>query len=114
MEYRLLKLRQLMTGWIQYFKLAKMKTLLHRIDEWTRRRLRAIRWKEWKKVKTKYNNLRKLGVKDWIAWEHANSRKKYWRISLSWVLTKTLTNQYWESQGFKSFSEYYSVVKVYT
>lgn len=114
MGYRLLKLKQLMTGWVQYYKLAQMKSLLIQIDEWTRRRLRAVRWKEWKKVKTKYKNLKSLGVTDWIAWEHANSRKKYWRISLSWVLTKTLTNQYWKNQGYKSFYDYYSEVKIYT
>ena len=48
MGYRLLKLKQLMTGWVQYYKLAQMKSLLIQIDEWTRRRLRAVRWKEWK------------------------------------------------------------------
>lgn len=113
MSLRLLKLKQLMTGWVQYFKYANMSKLLGKIDEWTRRRLRAIRWKEWKKPISKYKNLKKLGVKDWVAWEHANSRKMYWRIAGSWILTKTLTNQYWKEQGFKSFSEYYSVVKVY-
>ena len=114
MEFRILKLAQLMRGWVQYYKMADMKTLLDKLDMWIRRRLRAIRWKEWKKIKTKHDNLVQLGIHDSKAWEYANSRKKYWRIASSWVLTKTLTNQYWKYQGYKDFSSYYKVVKVNT
>ncbi len=111
MEYRLLKIKQLIQGWIQYFKLAEMKQLMTEIDKWTRRRLRAVRWKEWKKISTKHKNLVKLGINKYKAWEYANSRKKYWRISLSWILTITLTNQYWTNQGYLGFLNYYNVVK---
>jgi RNA-directed DNA polymerase len=47
------------------------------LDEWTWRRLRMCFWKQWKKIKIKHNNLRKLGFKDSKAWEHANTRKGY-------------------------------------
>jgi len=114
MEVRLMKLARLMRGWVQYYKMADMKTLLAGLDMWTRRRLRAIRWKEWKKIKTKHDNLVRLGTYDSKAWEYANSRKKYWRIAGSWVLTKSLTNLYWKKQGYKDFSSYYKVVKVGT
>lgn len=114
MGVRLLKLKQLMEGWVQYYKMASMKTFLKGLDGWIRRRLRAIRWKEWKKIRTKHDNLVKLGVGNTQAWEYANSRKKYWRIANSWILGKTLTNQYWASQGFKDFSSYYNVVKIDT
>lgn len=114
MEVRLLKLKQLMQGWIQYYKMARMKTFLKELDKWIRRRLRAIRWKEWKKIRTKHDNLVRLGINDSKAWEYANSRKKYWRIANSWILSKTLTNRYWLNQGFKDFSSYYEVVKVDT
>jgi len=46
------------------------------------------------------------------AYIYSNTRKAYWRISKSWILNKTLTNQYWISQGFKSFSNYYNAVKI--
>lgn len=114
MEVRIKKLNQLLRGWIQYYKLADMKVLLTKIDKWVRRRLRAIRWKEWKKISTKYNNLIKLGLNKWKAYEYANSRKSYWRIANSWILHKTLTDQYWIEQGFIGFLAYYSVVKVDT
>ena len=112
MEYRLQRLTQLMRGWVQYYKMADMKSITETIDQWIRRRLRAIRWKEWKKIKTKHDNLVRLGVDNFKAWEYANTRKKHWRISGSWILTKTLTNQYWLSQGYKDFSSYYLSVKI--
>jgi RNA-directed DNA polymerase len=114
MEVRLLKLAQLMRGWIQYYKLAEIKSYLKGLDQWIRRRLRAIRWKEWKKIKTKYDNLVKLGLENCKAWEYANSRKKYWRVAGSFILTRTLTNQYWVDQGYKDFSSYFQVVKIDT
>ena len=57
-EYRILKLQQFIRGWVNYFKLADMKTLLHETDEWIRHRIRAIYWKQWKKVRTKIRNHR--------------------------------------------------------
>lgn len=50
-ERRKEALRQYITGWVNYFKLADMKSLLPRIDEWYRRRIRMKIWKQWKRVK---------------------------------------------------------------
>jgi RNA-directed DNA polymerase len=52
-----------------------MKKLLQKTDEWARRRIRAVYWKQWKKIKTKYRMLKALGLEDWKAKELANSRK---------------------------------------
>jgi hypothetical protein len=56
-------LRQYSTGCVNYFKLADMNSLLQRVDEWYRRRLRMVICKQWKRIKTKLVNLVKLGVK---------------------------------------------------
>lgn len=61
-DYRMTKLKQLMVGWINYYKLANMSVKLKALDEWIRRRLRACIWKTWKKVKTRFKNLKKLGI----------------------------------------------------
>jgi RNA-directed DNA polymerase len=82
MEYRAVKLRQIIIGWINYFKLADMKSTLISLDEWLRRRLRLCYWKQWKKIKTKHDNLVKLGLDSFKAWEYANTRKGYWRIKM--------------------------------
>ncbi|WP_424565546.1 group II intron reverse transcriptase/maturase [Tepidibacillus fermentans] len=107
MGSRMKSLNQLITGWVNYFRIAAMKGKLKEIDGWTRRRLRACVWKQWKKIKTRYRNLLKFKISDGKAWEYANTRKGYWRISNSPILSKTLTNQYWINQGFKSFSLQY-------
>ncbi len=107
MEERAIKIRQTILGWIEYFKLAEMKIVLKELDEWLRRRVRMCYWKQWKRLKTKHDNLVRLGVKNINAWEYANTRKGYWRISNSPILSKTLTNQYLKEQGFLTLTERY-------
>lgn len=107
MEYRAVKLRQTITGWINYFKLADLKGTLIELDSWLRRRLRLCYWKQWKKIKTKYDNLVKLGIDKFKAWEYANTRKGYWRISNSPILARTLSNDYLREQGFITLTESY-------
>lgn len=107
MEKRAIKIRQTILGWIEYFKLAEMKKVLKELDEWLRRRIRLCYWKQWKKIKTKHDNLVKLGIENYKAWEFANTRKGYWRISNSPILNKSLTNQYLKEQGFITMSERY-------
>lgn len=111
-EGRKLKLNQIIRGWVQYFKLADMKGIMATIDQWLRRRIRMVTWKRWKKVKTKFENLQKLGVAKGKAWEWANTRKSYWHIANSWILDTTLTNARFEKQGYLSFLKYYLGVKV--
>lgn len=111
-EGRKIKLNQIVRGWVQYFKLADMKSIMKTIDEWLRRRIRMITWKRWKKVRTKFGNLRKLGVAKEKAWEWANTRKGYWRIANSWILATTLTNARFEREGYLSFQKYYLQVRV--
>lgn len=111
-EWRLKKLAQITTGWVNYYKLANMEKKLREIDEWTRRRLRCCIWKTWKKTKTKGKNLMKLGVPKYKAWEYANTRKSYWRISNSPILNKTITNQRLINHGFKSLSKQYKKIRL--
>jgi len=106
-EQRAVKLRRYITGWVNYFKIADIKNLLRITDEWMRRRLRMILWKQWKRVRTRFNTLQTLGIHKQKAWEFANTRKGYWRISLSPILTKSLGNNRLKEMGFLFFSEYY-------
>ncbi len=105
METRALKIKQTILGWIEYFKLAEMKNVLKELDEWLRRRIRMCHWKQWKKIKTKHENLVKHGIENFKAWEFANIRKGYWRISTAPILSRPLTNQYLKEQGFITMSE---------
>ncbi len=110
MEERLLKLKQAITGWVTYFGIADMGSLAKSLDEWLRRRIRMCYWKQWKKIKTKHDSLVKLGTGNNKAWEHANTRKGYWRIANSPILSKTLTNEHLRNLGLTSIFERYSLV----
>ena len=107
---KIMKLKQKVTGWVNYFGIADMKGLATTLDEWIRRRLRMCYWKQWKKIKTKFDNLVKLGIDSHKAWEFANTRKGYWRISNSPILNRTLTNALFEKLGYPSILKRYLLV----
>ena len=104
-DYRRQKLTEYVRGWINYYKLADMKGLMAETDEWLRRRIRAIYWKQWKKVKTRYRNLRALKLEEWQVHQIANSRKGYWRTAQ--MLNVALTNKIIARLGYISMSDYY-------
>lgn len=107
-----IKLKQYIVGWVNYFKLANMKTLLQRMDEWLRRRLRMFIWKRWKKIKTKYRRLKQLGYNHSNAIKYANTRKGYWHVAGSQILSCSITNDRLRKQGYQFFSDYYKTVCV--
>lgn len=104
-DYRRQKLKEYIQGWLNYFRLADMKSLMAEIDAWLRRRIRSIYWKQWKKVKTKYRNLKALKLPEWKVHELANSRKGYWRMAQ--VLSCALTNKIIAQLGYISMLDYY-------
>jgi RNA-directed DNA polymerase len=106
-EIRIGKLKSYIMGWINYFKIADIKKLLVEVDEWLRRRIRMIYWKQWKRVRTRFKMLQTLGISKQKAWEYANTRKGYWRISNSPILSKSLNNAKLRELGYLFFSDYY-------
>lgn len=110
-ERRKERLRQFITGWVNYFRLADMQKLLNRVDEWLRRRIRMVIWKQWKRVKTKIRNLVTLGVKKSKAYEWANTRKGYWRIAGSFILGTSITNDRIHKAGYIFLSDCYLKVR---
>ena len=106
-EYRALKLTQFIRGWVNYFGKADMKSLLRSNDEWLRHRIRAIYWKQWKKVKTKLKELKKLGVEEEKAWICANMRNGNWYCSGYFVLQTAFNNKKLRELGYPTFTEFY-------
>lgn len=104
-ENRILKLKQFIKGWVNYFKLADMKQLLKETDKWLRHRIRAIYWKQWKKVRTRIRKLRNLNLPERIVFEIANCRKGIWRSAE--VLNQALTNKEIANLGYISLTGYY-------
>jgi group II intron reverse transcriptase/maturase len=111
MERILEELAKLLNGWIGYYRIAEMKTYLVRISEWLRRRIRQIYWKRWKLIRTRFENLIRLGASRDNAWKWANIRKGHWRITGSWILTTTITNRYLETLGFPNILKRYEELR---
>ena len=109
-ELILKRLKRYTTGWLGYYSIADMECHMKRLTEWIRRRIRQIYWKQWKKIKTKHDNLVRLGINKFKAWEWANSRKAYWRIADSYVLHRSLTNGYLVSVGYDDILNRYKVL----
>ena len=107
-EEREKKYQEYVRGWVNYFKLADMKWLLMKTDEWARRRIRAIYWKQWKRVRTRYRILRKLKLEHWQAMKLANSRCGYWRMA--GMLNAVITKKIIAKLGYISMLDYYLIV----
>ena len=110
MHQRMLKLREAITGWVNYFGIADMTGHVRALDEWLRRRIRMCFWKQWKRIKTKHDNLVRRGIESFKAREYANTRKGYWRTSSSPILQRAVTNGYLEKLGLQSIAARYSLV----
>ena len=95
-----------------FLKVNRKKTEVAHIsketDEWARRRIRAVYWKQWKKIKTKYRMLKALGLEAWKAKELANSRKGYWRMAK--VLNQIVTKKIIAKLGYTSMLDYYLII----
>ena len=107
-EFRKTRLNQVIRGWINYFKLADAKNLVLRLDEWIRSRIRMITWKQWKRVRTRFANLKGLGIKEEKAWMWANTRKGYWRTAHSPILCQSLSIERFKRAGYLSLRDCYA------
>ena len=94
-------------GWLGYFGIASMKTTMQKWDEWLRRRFRMYIWKQWKNPKTRVMNLIKLDMPQWQAYRNGNSRKGYWAVAGSGILTHTITNKRLAQAGYYSILDRY-------
>lgn len=93
-------------GWVGYFRLADTPTVFEEVDGWLRRRLRQLVWKRWKRGKTRWRELVKLGISPNEAALGAVGNSP-WRMAHSPVVDKALDNAYWERQGLASMAERY-------
>ena len=102
-------LNPLIRGWVNYFALAEAKQHMRSLDEWVRRRLRQIVWKQWKRPANRYRKLRQRGVEEFWAIRTAGTSKGTWRLSASPPLHKALGNAYWQTLGLASFLQSYNL-----
>ena len=91
LDTRFERLNWLIRGWVNYFKISKMKTFLAKIDSNLRTRIRMIIWKMWKLPKTREDNLVKCGFDRGEARGLANCRRGYMFVAHSKVLQNAIT-----------------------
>ncbi len=101
------QLKEVVVGWVNYFIIAKAKSVMEKLDEGIRTRLRICKWKEWKVPKGRRRNLLQLGINKSKAYQWSNSSKGYCRIAHSPILCRALNNSYWSKQGYQGFYQHY-------
>ena len=111
MKVRIAVLNRYIRGWCAYFALADTPSVFDEFDEWLRRRLRQVHWKQWPRVFTRYRKLRTLGIPVDKSWQWATSQKGAWRMAGSAPLQRALPNAYWVELGLRGFSESYRSVR---
>ena len=86
------ELSRYLVGWRGYFGFCETPSVLLRLDQWVRRRLRAIVWRQWKRGRTRFAALRRLGINKHLAAKTAGSAHGPWRLSNSPALSYALPN----------------------
>jgi RNA-directed DNA polymerase len=93
-----------LVGWRGFFGFCETPSVLRDLDQWTRRRLRAIAWKQWRRGRTRYAELRRRGVGRDLAAPTAGSPHGPWRLSNSPALTIALPTAFLRSLGLASLA----------
>lgn len=104
---KLTKLDSIIRGWVNYFKIANAKSIMEKLDEMIRTRLRISTWRRWKRIGTKITNLLKLGIEKSRAYMWGNTSKGACRVAHSPILKRTLEIKYFRKRGYIGFYNYW-------
>ena len=106
MDTRIRNLNYVIRGWINYFRIGRMKQNMHRIDEHLRTRMRIVIWKQWKTSQKRYWGLRKLGAPEWMAKQSAGFADHYQAVAKTTGLRK-ISKEILARRGLISCFDYY-------
>ena len=99
LEQMLKELTAYLRGWKSYFGFCQTPSLRKALNEWIRRRLRSMIWKQWKYGKQRYAKLRHLGIGRDLAAQTAGSPHGPWHLANSPALSSALPIAYFDSLG---------------
>lgn len=99
LEQMVAQLGRYLGGWRGYFGFCQTPSVLRDLDSWIRRRLRSVAWKQWKRGKRRFAELRQRNVGHDLAAQTAGSPHGPWRLSRSPALSFALPNASWTSLG---------------
>ena len=106
MDYRIMRLNQVIRGWINYFRMGNMKIALTKIDERLRTRMRIVIWKQWKTREKRIWGLRKLGAPMWMAKQSAGFGDHYQAVAKTTGLHH-ISKEILARRGLLSCLDYY-------
>lgn len=112
LDNRIKKINYVVRGWVNYFRIARMKKKITEIDEHLRVRIRVIIWKQWKKIRKKCESLQKLGVPFEIAFNCANTRKGYYQICRTRYIQFAINNERLRKRGLVFQLDQYEKVHI--
>jgi RNA-directed DNA polymerase len=104
LEQVMKELRRYLTGWLGYFGYCQTPSVLHKLEEWVRRRLRSLIWKQLKRGKARYTALRERKIGHDLAAQTAGSSHGPWRIGKSPALNIAFNNEFFAKLGLPSFT----------
>jgi RNA-directed DNA polymerase len=111
-EQVIARLNSYLTGWLAYYRYGCRPSLLKRLDEWIRRKLRCYRLKQCKRVIGISRFLQSLGVPELQAWKLALSGKGWWRLSRTWQSARSMSLDWFRKMGLMSLSAKAAAVKI--
>lgn len=106
MDERIKRLNWVIRGWINYFRIGKMKWNMMRIDGHLRTRMRIVIWKQWKTSQKRFWGLRKLGAPVWMAKQSAGFSDHYQAVAKTTGLHH-ITKEVLAKRGLISCADYY-------
>jgi RNA-directed DNA polymerase len=78
------ELNPVLRGWGYYYRLADVEGVFEGLDQWVRRRLRLILWRQWKRPRTRAKELQKRGLdQDRAKISAYNGRGPWWNAGSS-------------------------------
>ena len=99
-------------GWLNYYGIASMKSNMNDVNGWLYHRIRMCIWKQWKRVRTRYRNLKSMGVPKDLAWKAANSRRGYWFTTHTVVINMAMTKERLINSGLYDLATAYQSVHI--
>ena len=95
-------LRPILVGWTSYFRKAEVRQTFEDLDQWIRRKLRAILWRQWKRPWTRSRELMRRGLDHVRAWVSAtNGHGPWWNAGAS-HMNHAVPNRYFARLGLVS------------
>lgn len=98
------KLKRYLVGWRGYFGFCETPSVLAKLDQWIRRRLRRFIWLQWKRGRKRYAELCARGVNSYLAATTVGSPHGAWRLSNSPALTIAFPNKYFSELGLPNLA----------